>query len=108
MHYILYGSKSKTSKVNDRAIKFTFIGYIKTIKLYRCLELKNRKEHFIRNVVFHESTPYYEKELRETTSSSVPDYKKCRKSELEQEHEPIAAATKQTSATVARATQKPD
>lgn len=67
------------------------------------LEPKTRRENFIRGVIFHESTPYYEMELRRITLSlSNRDDQKSSKSESKQNHKPIAAALKPLS-TVARA-----
>lgn len=81
---------------------------MRTTKQYRCLEPKIKRLHFTCYVVFYESTLYYKEELRRTTPSLVSGDEKISEFELEQEHEPIAAAPKKTSATVARATQRPN
>lgn len=84
--------KERRQRFDDHADKYMFIEYMTVIKQNCCFEPKTRREHFIRKVVFHESTPYYEKELRRTTLSSVPDDEKS--SEFESKKEPIAGAPK--------------
>lgn len=45
--------------------------------------------------MFHKSAPYYEKEELQRPSLPVDDDKNSSKSEWEQEHEPIAVASRQ-------------
>lgn len=79
--------KERRRRFNDRAIKYMFVGYIKLIKYYHCLEPKTRKEHVIQDVVLHKFTLYYKKEkekLQRLSPSSSKNEKSC-KSESEQE-----------------------
>lgn len=81
-----------------------FIEYIRTMKQYRCLEHRTRRNYYTPDIIFHERSPYYERLLRPSLSS--PDQENSSKSEWEQKHEYIIAAPRQPSATAARPSQK--
>lgn len=94
--------KETRQRFDDHAVKCMFVDNMRTMKQYHDLELKTRRDHCTCNVVFHELTLYYEKELRRTILPSVPDENS---SKSESHYESIAAALKPL-ATVAWVAQK--
>lgn len=92
----------RNQKFDNNAISCMYFRYMRTTKHYCCLEPRTGRVYYKSEVVYNKSSLYYE--MLQSTSPSGPNNKK--NSESESEHELIAEAPRQPSATAARITQK--